>query len=527
MVMGCIFTGQSAAAGYNIPKWGAFFIFWFLICWLAMMEGGQGCLVGLQLIDKELYEDTHPRTLKNTKLAHLNSNMERFIVGRQFLVVLVIFLINFCGSAVENANPFASIPQDVNAIFLGNGVALMITTITIGQLPSQVNAAVCMLDFINNYFMLFTVYVSLAIEASGLLHCVYLVERGFSWLSGKTKEDKKEESFVEKILFWVRVLMSGGVLTFATAVTLEALIKNQSGMWEGVPVSASIVIFFLLLCIVGLMEGMQIAAFALVNLPDWELEQYPIVKKNCELMFSGQNLQSFLIGRQIFVATLMFIVAKIATINIGEGEENIFGVSNGFQAFFDTGLLGAVVLTIIGSLAWRVVAFSFPIAFMSNPLIYVIINICLFLELIGICSIAWVLASIHKFIAGYTPDDVYLDVEEDTEDKLPVQSSMIRSSILMTKEADNRIGRLASIKINPNEAGASRRVSFVPMFASIRIDKPNLLLGFDDNEDELDPLAKRLSFRKSNIGKSFTSGKSFRKVEGINDAASDDDSNDI
>ena len=49
-------------------------------------------------------------------------------------------------------------------------------TIMIGQLTAQVNAANCMLDFINSYFMLFTNYVSLAIEFSGLLHSVYLVQ---------------------------------------------------------------------------------------------------------------------------------------------------------------------------------------------------------------------------------------------------------------------------------------------------------------------------------------------------------------
>ena len=76
----------------------AFFIFWFLIIWLAMMERGQGALIGLQPVDKALYAETHPRKLKNTTLVHKGDNMERFIVGRQFLVVLVIFLINMCGA---------------------------------------------------------------------------------------------------------------------------------------------------------------------------------------------------------------------------------------------------------------------------------------------------------------------------------------------------------------------------------------------------------------------------------------------
>ena len=158
VVMATLFNKDNRAytAPYNIPPGGAFVLFWFLIIWLAMMEGGQGALVGLQPVDKSLYATTHPRTLKNTKLSHKGDNMERFIIGRQFLVVLVIFIINICGSAREEGVDPLGLPKIVNAIFIDNGLAMVITTIVIGQLTAQVNAAVCLLDdFINNYFMLF------------------------------------------------------------------------------------------------------------------------------------------------------------------------------------------------------------------------------------------------------------------------------------------------------------------------------------------------------------------------------------
>jgi hypothetical protein len=48
---------------------------------------------------------------------------------------------------------------------------------------------------------------------------------------------------------------------------------------------------------------------------------------------------------------------------------------------------------------------------MSNPVIYVIIRICLILEATGIASAAWLLALIHKTIVGYQPDEVYLGKE--------------------------------------------------------------------------------------------------------------------
>ena len=51
-----------------------------------------------------------------------------------------------------------------------------------------------MLDFINNYFMLFSTYFSLFIEFTGLLHGVYLVQYLFSALTGKPIESKEEVS---------------------------------------------------------------------------------------------------------------------------------------------------------------------------------------------------------------------------------------------------------------------------------------------------------------------------------------------
>lgn len=411
VVMASIFANQTkGTAEMGIPSYAAFFIFWFLIVWLAMMEGGQAALVGLQPVGKNFYERTHPKAALTTQLAHRGDNMERFIVGRQFLVVLVVFVINMMASAVPDANVLG-LTGAAKAIFLSTGVSLMVVTITLGQLMAQVNAANCMLDFINNYFMLFTTYVSLAIEKSGLLHSVYLVQLIFAKIAGNPIESNEApRTGIQNVFFWGRVLMSLAVLGFAFAVTLKALFDGNTAMWAGVPEVVSVVILFILMAFVGMMEGMQIALFAVVNLPEEELQQHAVAHKNCQLAFMGQNLPSFLIGRQILATICMFVVARITTVQVVVGEgDNVFGVSDGLQEFFNTGLLGAVITTIIASLVWRIIASSFPLAFLSNPLIYVIIRLCLLVEQSGICSAAWVLARYHKPFANYQPDEVHLE----------------------------------------------------------------------------------------------------------------------
>jgi len=283
-------------------------------------------------------------------------------------------------------------------------------------LTAQVNAANCMLDFINTYFMLFTTWVSLLIEYSGLLHSVYLVQIFFSKIAGKPIESNEPpRSGAQNIFFWSRVLMSLVVLGFSFAVTLSALFNGQTTMWDGIPEAVSVVVFFVLMCFVGMMEGMQIALFAVVNLPEEELKHHSIAHANCQLTFSGRNFQAFLIGRQICVTICMFVVARITTVDVDTDtdEDTIFGVSKGLQNFFNTGLLGAIITTIVASLAWRIIASSFPIAFMSNPLIYLIIRLCLLLEASGLCSAAWLLALIHKDIVGYQLDEVYIGTPEE------------------------------------------------------------------------------------------------------------------
>jgi len=273
-----------------------------------------------------------------------------------------------------------------------------------------------MLDFINTYFMLFTTYVSLAIEMSGLLHSVYLVQIFFSKLTGKPIDSNEPpRSPVQNALFWARVFMSLAVLGFAFAVTLSALFNGQTTMYDGVPEAVSVILLFVLMCFVGMMEGMQIALFAVVNMPEEEIKNAPLAAKSCELIFTGSNLQAFLIGRQICVTCCMFIVARITSCNVDvdAGEKTIFGVSTGIQNFFNTGLLGAIITTIVGSLAWRIIASSFPVAFLSNPLIYVTIQLCLVLEASGVCSAAWLLALIHKAVVGFQLDEVYIGTSEE------------------------------------------------------------------------------------------------------------------
>lgn len=89
-------------------------------------------------------------------------------------------------------------------IFLQTGVAMMLSAAQIGQLAAQCNASHMMLDYINNYFMMFTHYVSLGIEFTNffMLHCdqVGWPSTHFSWAFA----DSWAECFLRRSMFDVR-----------------------------------------------------------------------------------------------------------------------------------------------------------------------------------------------------------------------------------------------------------------------------------------------------------------------------------
>lgn len=62
------------------------------IFWIALLEGAQVSIVGLSTVDIETFKGTHPQSYEVCKIVHAGANVERFIVGRQFLILFVVFL---------------------------------------------------------------------------------------------------------------------------------------------------------------------------------------------------------------------------------------------------------------------------------------------------------------------------------------------------------------------------------------------------------------------------------------------------
>ena len=426
--------GNTSVAS-NVAPWLAIVVMWLGILWMSMVEGGQCSMVGLPPIDRELYKDSHPITYKICSLGHKGDNLDRYLMGRQFMVIFINFTIGLCSAPLEGAEALG-LPSIIQKIFLGSGIASVLVNVNIGQLTAQCNASHCMLDYINTHFMTFTLYVTLIIEATGVMHVCYLIRDCFYWASGKPVETNEPPRTPTQALFhWGRVVFSIIVLVFALAVTITAILQDKTTMWEGVPKGVSLVFLFSLMCVIGMLEGMQIAFFAVSKLPASERGSHPMAIKTCELLFRGEgrNLPGFMVGRQMTVTLCFFILGRCITVNVEPGTgENIFGVPDGFQTFLNLPFLGGILTTILASISWQLVAGAFPLQFLSNPLVYVLLNCALFLEFTGFCHAAWFFGIFHKKIAGFQLDEVYVGTAEERAAKgKPDDDKSVQSQVHM------------------------------------------------------------------------------------------------
>merc|ERR1719272_2821942 len=153
-----------------------------------------------------------------------------------------------------------------------------------------------------------------------------------------------------------------------------------------------------------MLEGMQIAFFAVARMAEEERSKSSWAKKTCNVLFEGdgRNLAGFMIGRQMCVTLCFFIIARVSDIT---------------QKFFETGLLGALITTIVASIAWQLIASAFPMAFLSTPVTYVLLRFCLGLEWTGLCQGSWVVARIHRKIVKFKRDEVYIGTAEERKAK--------------------------------------------------------------------------------------------------------------
>lgn len=195
-----------------------------------------------------------------------------------------------------------------------------------------------------------------------------------------------------------RFIFSLGLLLFSGVVVCYSIVEQKTSMWKEVPGWASLLIFIFVLWLLGVMEGLQIALVELKRQnPETYKEAYPAAYRLGQVASQGDNIEKFLMGRQVFVVCCVFFAAKLTTIHGRDHEGNVdflFYVPQIVQTLLlETGLLACVVVVIVAQLMPQIVASLYPIQFLELVVMKPAYYACIGLEFCGFTHFCWVLAA--------------------------------------------------------------------------------------------------------------------------------------
>jgi hypothetical protein len=394
-----------------------------MLSWIALLEGCQISIVGLQGIDMEPYKHTHPRAYHSCKLVHKGPNVERFLVGRQFLLLFNGFLASRVSGSRTAYYYVGDWEWDEWAvqIFWQNSALLMVVIIALCQLPTQLVACDKMLGFFNLPFGLYYTVVCpcLFVEAIGLTHSSYVLKDFLRWVAGidESQEDPKK-AMNKNWLHYLRCVLSISAVCFTGTFLVKGLILQQTGAsdgpgWENLPGWATILVTVLFLTIMACAEGLQVSAIALdprvrkPELPDFE-HTHPLSHATCKLLYTGRNFQAFMVGRQTFVAMMMVLLGRATGYAGSDGilaPGGDWGMGVGFNEWFlQTGFCGAIFVVNVAQLATQVTASIFPVSFINNRPLNWLLRIMLFTESTGVVNACWPLSWALNWISGLQKD---------------------------------------------------------------------------------------------------------------------------
>ena len=104
---------------------------------LAYVEALHYGVVAIEKWDMDKYALEYPRACKMHKLVDTPVKVKKFLVGRQFFVIFVVFLIAQITSFPHIPKGFAGMPELMVLLLMQTGLPGIALTLTFGQLVSQ------------------------------------------------------------------------------------------------------------------------------------------------------------------------------------------------------------------------------------------------------------------------------------------------------------------------------------------------------------------------------------------------------
>ncbi|ELT99670.1 hypothetical protein CAPTEDRAFT_223009 [Capitella teleta] len=269
---------------------------------------------------------------------------------------------------------------------------------------------------------------------------------------------------------YIRFIISSLLLLFAIVCTSYAIIMQHTHFWKEVPGWAGLIILVVDLFILGVVEGLQIALVELKRQhPEAYKHSHPAAYRLGLIALKGDNVERFLMGRQVCVVVLVFLAAKLTTLELQDGKDFLFPVPQWVQsAFFETGFLSCIVVVILAQLMPQIAAAQFPVHFLQLFIMKPAYYFCVFLEMTGLTHSCWLLSGLMTLACGMKDDDTTKnpneyehpeDIIEDIESSLDSVDPSKSCEQLSPKDKKSSLKKNIYAAANPSLEGGQLQFS--------------------------------------------------------------------
>jgi hypothetical protein len=188
LIVYAIAEGHAALPGHPIMQYALLI---FDLTLLAYLEGLQVAILALERVRYSTFPEHMTRAIASHKLATANRghNVQRFLVGRQFFVVFVVFLCAQLTTYATLSIPW--MPKVLFTVLIETGLPGALIVLAFGQLMPQLVAATHPITFMNLVGTWSVIQLCLCFEAVGVTH--------FSWVLSWTVKKMFNMGEKEKI----------------------------------------------------------------------------------------------------------------------------------------------------------------------------------------------------------------------------------------------------------------------------------------------------------------------------------------
>jgi len=449
----------------ELPPIANFILLFFALTLLAYVEALHYSVIAIERWDMEKYVDKYPRAVACWRLCNTPETVQKFIVGRQFYVIFVVFLIAQITSFPHIPEDFAGLPPTLVLVLLQTGLPGIAIVLTYGQLISQLFVEEFTLQFMNLYGCNFCIRLALFAEFIGIPNFSWLLFHGSSRLfchkvrvakkimkerkssealmqleesskaaeaakakavedgtagnAEETLEDQNDPNNIErgahfavdeyngkqqlKWFDYLRYLWSSVATLGSLGIILWGISEKAYVLPVDVP--GAYIIAILMMINLFYLEGLMIA---IVGTQYWDPETfrhaYPRAYKVHKLVNKPDNVKRFIIGRQFFTVLTNFLLAQIFTF---ANFHNLGWHPALFYVVVESGLVGVLTVLAFSQLLPELLAAKYPLRFMDLYYSYSTVAISLFLDFLGVGHCAWAIyfSSQYLFCKPHAPTD--------------------------------------------------------------------------------------------------------------------------